>query len=64
MYDVGGHDVSLFVLDGVTRRAADLVSFGHRSRIWMAGRRTYVLVWPVAAGEMTVAARYVREEAR
>ena len=64
MYDVGGHDVSLFVLDGVTRPAADLVSLGHRSRIWTAGRRTYVLVWPVAAGEMTVAARYVREEAR
>ena len=60
MYDVDGHDVSLFVLDGVTRPAADLVSLGHRSRIWMAGRRTYVLVWPVAAGDMTVAARYVR----
>jgi anti-sigma factor RsiW len=64
MYRAGGHDVSLFVLDGVSRPAADLVSLGHRSRIWMAGRRTYVLVWPVAAGDMTVAARYVQEEAR
>ena len=45
MYDVDGHDVSLFVLDGVSRPAADLVSLGHRS-LWMAGRRTYVLVWP------------------
>jgi anti-sigma factor RsiW len=64
MYRAGEHDVSLFVLDGVSRPAADLVSLGHRSRIWTAGRRTYVLVWPVAAGDMAVAARYVMEEAR
>ena len=64
MYRVNGHDVSLYVLDGVTRPAADLVSFGHRSHIWTAGRRTYVLVWPVAAGDMTAATRYVVAEAR
>ena len=64
MYRVGDHDVSLYVLDGVARRAADVVSFGHRSHIWTAGRRTYVLVWPVAAGDMTVATRYVMSEAR
>jgi anti-sigma factor RsiW len=64
MYRVNGHDVSLYVLDGVTRPGGDLVSFGHRSHIWTAGRRTYVLVWPVAAGEMTAATRYVVAEAR
>lgn len=64
MYDVGGHDVSLFVLDGVSRPPADLISLRHRFRTWMAGRGTYALVWPVAAGDMTVAARYVMEEAR
>ena len=64
MYRVGGHDVSLFVLDGVSRTAADLVSFGHRTRMWVAGRRTYVLVWPMAAGNMAAATRYVMEEAR
>lgn len=64
MYRVNGHDVSLYVLDGVTRPAADLVAFGHRSHMWTAGRRTYVLVWPVAAGDMTAATRYVVEEAR
>jgi len=64
MYRVNGHDVSLYVLNGVTRPAADLVSFGHRSHIWNAGRRTYVLVWPVAAGDMTAATRYVVAEAR
>jgi hypothetical protein len=64
MYQVGGHDVSLYVLDGVTRPAADLVAFGHRSHIWAAGRRTYVLVWPVAAGELSAATRYVVDRAR
>ena len=64
MYRVGGHDVSLYVLDGVTRAAADLVSLGHRSRIWTAGRRTYVLVWPIAAGDISAATRYVMAEAR
>ena len=64
MYHVGGHDVSLYVLDGVSRHAADVVSLGHRSHIWAAGRRTYVLVWPVAAGDMTAVTRYVVAEAR
>ena len=64
MYRVNGHDVSLYVLDGVGRPAADVVSFGHRSHIWTAGRRTYVLVWPVAAGDITAAIRYVTTEAR
>jgi anti-sigma factor RsiW len=64
MYRVGGHDVSLYVLDGVARPAADVVSLGHRSHIWAAGRRTYVLVWPVAAGDMSAAMRYVMAEAR
>ena len=64
MYRVDGHDVSLFVLDGVSRPGADLVSFGHRARMWSAGRRTYVLVWPVSAGDMTAATRYVMDEAR
>ena len=64
MYRVGGHDVSLYVLDGVARPAADLVSLGHRSHIWTAGRRTYVLVWPVAAGDLSAATRYVMAEAR
>lgn len=64
MYRVGSHDVSLYVLDGVARPAADLVSLGHRSHIWAAGRRTYVLVWPVAAGDISAATRYVMAHAR
>ena len=64
MYRVGGHDVSLYVLDGVSRSTADLVSLGHRSHIWTAGRRTYVLVSPIAAGDISAATRYVMAEAR
>lgn len=64
MYLAGGHDMSLYVLDGVTRPAAEVVSFGHRSLIWWRGRRTYVLVWPDAAGDVAAAVRYVKLEAR
>jgi hypothetical protein len=50
MYRVGGHDVSLYVLDGVARPAADLVSLGHRSHIW-----------PQAVGPMCWCGRSRRE---
>ena len=46
------------MLDGVERPPADLVAAGHRSRVWSRDGKTYVLVSPVAAGEMAVAARY------
>ena len=64
MYDADGHHVSLYVLDDVTRSAADLTSLGHRVRSWTIGTRTYVLVWPVAAGDLAPAVRYVMAEAR
>jgi anti-sigma factor RsiW len=64
MYRVNGHDVSLYMLNGVTRPASDLVSLGHRSHIWNRGDRTYVLVWPVSGGEMPALLRYVIAEAR
>lgn len=63
MYRVNGHAVSLFMLDGA-RREADVVAFGHRSHIWQRGDRTYVLVWPSAAGDMSAATRYVVERTR
>jgi anti-sigma factor RsiW len=63
MYRVNGRNVSLYMLEGVERRDADVTSFGHRSRIWSRGATTYVLVWPVGGGDMTTAARYVMEEA-
>jgi anti-sigma factor RsiW len=62
MYRVHGEDVSLYMLEGVNRSAADLVTLGHRSRIWTQGPTTYVLVSP-ASGDFTTAARYVMQQA-
>jgi anti-sigma factor RsiW len=63
MYRVNGQDVSLYMLQGVRRDEADLVTLGHRSRIWSRGATTYVLVTPASAGDMTDATRYVMQEA-
>jgi anti-sigma factor RsiW len=62
MYRVRGQDVSLYMLEGVNRSAADLVTLGHRSRIWTHGATTYVLVSP-ARGDFATAAKYVMQEA-
>jgi anti-sigma factor RsiW len=64
MYRVHGQDVSLFVLPDTARNAADLVTFGHRSRVWTRGTSTFVLVSSQAAPDMASAVRYVIEEAR
>jgi anti-sigma factor RsiW len=64
LYDVGGHELSLFVLEGVTRERADVTTFGHRSRIWSRGPTTFVLLSPVEAGDLTQAVSYVRREAQ
>jgi len=64
LYRVNGQDVSLYMLEGVTRKAADLTTFGHRSRIWTRGATTFVLVTPEAAGDLAAAARYVMQNAR
>jgi hypothetical protein len=63
MYRAGGEDVSLFVLEGETRPAAELTMFGHRARIWSRGGNTFVLVSPMAAGA-AAGVQYVRQEAR
>ena len=62
LYRVNGEEMSLYVLDGVERPAADLVAAGHRSRVWPRGDKTYVLVSPAAAGDMTAATRYVKQD--
>jgi anti-sigma factor RsiW len=63
LYRVNGEEMSLYVIDGVTRPPADLVSAGKRSRVWSRDDKTYVLVSPVAAGDMTMAASYVMQDA-
>ena len=64
MYKAGDQPVSLFMLEGVTRAAADLDTFGHLCRIWTRGANTFVLVAPEATGaNFARIATYVREEA-
>lgn len=63
LYRVNGQDMSLYMLDGVTRPEAEVTSLGHTARIWSRGARTYVMVASSGAGEMTRAARYMMQEA-
>jgi anti-sigma factor RsiW len=63
MYRVHGQDVSLYMLEGVQRRPADVTTLGYRSRIWSHGATTYVMVSSAPAAEFARAARYVMQEA-
>src|SRR5215471_17619379 len=63
MYQAKGQDISLFVLEGESRPPAEFTAFGHHTRIWSRGDRTFVLITP-AAEAPAAAARYVAEEAR
>ena len=64
MYRANGQDLSLFVLNGVTRSPSELVTFGHRSQIWTKNNTTFVLVGPAdESGPLVDATRYVMKEA-
>lgn len=56
LYRVHGQDVSLYVLNGVSRTAAAVMALGHQSRIWSRGNTTYVLVLPAQQPPAFVAA--------
>jgi len=59
-----GQDLSLFVLNGVTRTPSELVTFGHRSQIWTKNNTTFVLVGPTdESGRLADATRYMMKEA-
>jgi len=64
MYESHGQDVSLFILEGETRPAAELDAFGHHTRIWSRGGNTFVLVSPAAEEQVADAISYVRREAQ
>ena len=64
MYQAKGQDISLFVLEGESRAPAEFTAFGHHTRIWSRGDRTFVLITPAAEAPIAEAARYVAEEAR
>jgi anti-sigma factor RsiW len=63
MYEANGHDISLFVLEGESRPAAELTAFGHHTRIWSRGGNTFVLITPADEGSVATAAQYVAAEA-
>ncbi len=63
LYRVNGEELSLYVLDGERRPAADLIAGGRRSRVWSRDGTTFVLVSPTSAGEMTMAATYLMQDA-
>src|SRR5262249_24645499 len=54
MYQSNGEDVSLFILEGETRKPVEIDTLGHHARIWSRGGKTFVLVSPAA--EQKVAA--------
>ena len=64
MYQANGQDISLFVLEGESRPPAEFTAFGHHTRIWSRGDRTFVLITPAAEAPVAAAARYVADEAR
>ena len=63
MYRVHGQDLSLFILEGVSRADADVRSLGHRARIWSRGPNTFVLVSSATGADLAKVASYVRQEA-
>ena len=44
LYRLDGEPVSLFIIPGLARPAAELSLFGHEQVVWTAGDRTYMLV--------------------
>lgn len=65
MYRVGGEPVSLFILTGPTRPAAELSLFGHDEVVWTQGDRTYILVARGGTShDLSRVASYLRTEAR
>jgi hypothetical protein len=65
MYRFGGEPVSLFVVPGLSRPAAELSLFGHDQVVWTEGDRTYLLV--ARAGlrsDLARVASHLRNEAK
>ncbi|MBY0496687.1 MAG: hypothetical protein K2Y23_20970 [Cyanobacteria bacterium] len=65
MYRLDGEPLSLFIVPGLTRPAAELSLFGHDQVVWTQGDRTYMLV---ARGgnrnQLSRVASYLRNEAK
>lgn len=65
MYRVNGEPVSLFIMPGLARPAAELRVLGHDEVVWTEGDRTYMLVARGgSAGPLSRVAPYIRNEAK
>ncbi len=65
LYRVQGKPVSLFILPGLVRPAAELRVLGHSEVVWTHGDRTYMLVSRAGTtAELARVASYLRNEAR
>jgi len=65
MYRLNGEPVSLFIVPGLTRPAAELSLFGHDQLVWADGDRTYMLVASGGSREgLARVAPYLRNEAK
>ena len=65
LYRAHGQPVSLFILPGLVRPAAELRVLGHSEVVWTQGDRTYMLVSRAGpTAELARVASYLRNEAR
>jgi len=65
MYRLDGEPVSLFIIPGLTRPAAELSLFGHDQVVWTAGERTYMLVARAGSrNKLGRVASYLQNEAK
>ena len=65
MYRLNGEPLSLFVVPGLARPAAELSLFGHEQVVWTSGERTYMLVAGAGSGDaLARVASYLRNEAK
>jgi hypothetical protein len=65
MYRLDGEPVSLFVIPGLTRPAAQMSLFGHDQVVWTQGDRTYMLVAGGGSRDaLTRVAPHLRREAK
>jgi hypothetical protein len=65
MYRLDGEPLSLFIIPGLTRPAAELSLFGHDQVVWTQGDRTYMLVTRGGnRNELSRVASYLRNEAK
>ena len=65
LYRLDGEPVSLFIIPGLTRPAAELSLFGHEQVVWTAGDRTYMLIARATTRDnLARVASYLQNEAK